>query len=43
MKAVQISKPGGNFEIVGPPMPEPERGRVHINAEACGLGFVPSS
>jgi hypothetical protein len=26
MKAVQISKPGGNFEVVERPIPQPARG-----------------
>src|ERR1700692_3942353 len=37
MKAVQISKPGGNFEIVERPTPQPGRGRVRIKVEACGI------
>jgi D-arabinose 1-dehydrogenase-like Zn-dependent alcohol dehydrogenase len=37
MKAVQISKPGGNFEIVERPIPEPSRGQVRIKVEACGI------
>jgi D-arabinose 1-dehydrogenase-like Zn-dependent alcohol dehydrogenase len=37
MKAVQISKPGGNFEIVERPIPEPGRGQVRIKVEACGI------
>jgi D-arabinose 1-dehydrogenase-like Zn-dependent alcohol dehydrogenase len=37
MKAVQISKPGGNFEMVERPVPEPGRGRVRIKVEACGV------
>ncbi len=37
MKAVQISKPGGNFEIVERPTPEPGRGQVRIKVEACGI------
>ena len=28
VKAVQVSKPGGNFEIVERPIPEPARGQV---------------
>ena len=28
MKAVQVSKPGGNFEVVERPTPEPGRGQV---------------
>lgn len=37
MKAVQISKPGGNFEVVDRPIPEPARGQVRIKVEACGI------
>src|ERR1700686_3379516 len=37
MKAVQISKPGGNFEVVERPIPRPGRGRVRIRVEACGI------
>src|SRR5580692_10294409 len=37
MKAVQVSKPGGNFEIVERPKPEPGRGQVRIKVEACGI------
>jgi D-arabinose 1-dehydrogenase-like Zn-dependent alcohol dehydrogenase len=37
MKAVQVSKPGGNFEIVERNVPEPGRGEVRIKVEACGI------
>jgi len=37
MKAVQISKPGGSFEVVERPIPEPGRGQVRIKVEACGI------
>jgi len=37
MKSVQISKPGGNFEVVERPIPEPGRGQVRIKVEACGI------
>ena len=37
MKAVQISKPGGDFEVVERPMPEPQPGQVRIKVEACGI------
>lgn len=37
MKAVQISKPGGNFELVERPIPQPGRGEVRIKVEACGI------
>ena len=37
MKAVQISKPGGNFEVVERPIPQPARGQIRIKVEACGI------
>jgi 2-desacetyl-2-hydroxyethyl bacteriochlorophyllide A dehydrogenase len=37
MKAVQVSKPGGNFEVVERPIPEPDRAQVRIKVEACGV------
>ena len=37
MKAVQVSKPGGNFEVVERPIPEPGREQVRIKVEACGI------
>jgi D-arabinose 1-dehydrogenase-like Zn-dependent alcohol dehydrogenase len=37
MKAVQVSKPGGNFEVVERPIPQPARGQVRIKVEACGI------
>ncbi len=37
MKAAQISKPGGNFEFVERPIPEPARNQVRIQVEACGI------
>src|ERR1700680_339768 len=37
MKAVQLSKPGGNFEVVERPIPQPGRGQVRIKVEACGI------
>ena len=37
MKAVQVSKPGGDFEIVERPVPQPVRGQVRIKVEACGI------
>lgn len=37
MKAVQISKAGGNFEVVDRPIPQPGRGQVRIKVEACGI------
>jgi D-arabinose 1-dehydrogenase-like Zn-dependent alcohol dehydrogenase len=37
MKAVQVSKAGGNFEVVDRPIPEPAKGQVRIKVEACGV------
>ncbi len=37
MKAAQISKPGGDFEIVERPIPEPDAGHVRIKVNACGI------
>jgi len=37
MKAVQVSKPGANFEVVERPVPEPGRNQVRIKVEACGI------
>jgi D-arabinose 1-dehydrogenase-like Zn-dependent alcohol dehydrogenase len=37
MKAVQITKPGGNFELVERNIPEPARNQVRIKVEACGI------
>jgi D-arabinose 1-dehydrogenase-like Zn-dependent alcohol dehydrogenase len=37
MKAVQVGKPGGNFEVVDRPIPEPGRGQIRIKVEACGI------
>ncbi len=37
MKAVQISKAGGNFEVVERPIPQPARNQVRIKVEACGI------
>jgi D-arabinose 1-dehydrogenase-like Zn-dependent alcohol dehydrogenase len=37
MKAAQISKPGGDFEIVEREVPEPGPGQVRIKVQACGV------
>jgi D-arabinose 1-dehydrogenase-like Zn-dependent alcohol dehydrogenase len=37
MKAVQISKAGGNFEVVERPIPQPGMGQVRIKVEFCGV------
>ncbi len=37
MKAAQISKAGGDFEIVEREVPNPEAGQVRIKVQACGV------
>src|SRR5512146_3261294 len=37
MKAAQISKPGGDFEIVEREIPNPGPGHVRIKVQACGV------
>jgi propanol-preferring alcohol dehydrogenase len=37
MKAVQVSKANGPFELVERDVPEPKRGQVRIKVEACGV------
>ena len=37
MRAVQIAKAGGNFELVERPIPQPARAQVRIKVEACGV------
>ena len=37
MKAAQISKPGGDFEIVEREIPNPAAGEVRIKVQACGI------
>ena len=37
MKVAQISKPGGDFEIVEREVPEPGPGQVRIKVQACGI------
>src|SRR5438477_1591940 len=37
MKAAQISKPGGDFEIVEREIPKPGAGEVRIKVQACGV------
>jgi len=37
MKAMQVKKPGGAFEEVEVPIPEPQRGQVRVKVEACGI------
>ena len=37
MKAVQVPKPGGEFEIIERDIPKPEAKQVLIKVEACGI------
>jgi D-arabinose 1-dehydrogenase-like Zn-dependent alcohol dehydrogenase len=37
MKAAQISKPGGEWELVERVMPEPRAGHVRVKVETCGI------
>src|SRR6184192_2907938 len=37
MKAAQISKPGGDFELVERDVPEPGPGQVRVKVDACGI------
>ena len=37
MRVVQVSRPGGPFEIVERPIPEPTAGTVRIKVQACGI------
>jgi D-arabinose 1-dehydrogenase-like Zn-dependent alcohol dehydrogenase len=37
MKAAQISKPGGEWELVEHDIPKPGTGQVLIKVEACGI------
>jgi D-arabinose 1-dehydrogenase-like Zn-dependent alcohol dehydrogenase len=37
MKAVQATRPGGDWEVVERDMPQPQSGQVRIKVEACGI------
>ena len=37
MRAVQVPRPGGPFELVEREIPEPGPGAVRIRVEACGI------
>jgi D-arabinose 1-dehydrogenase-like Zn-dependent alcohol dehydrogenase len=37
MRAAQVSRPGGPFEIVERPIPEPGAGTVRVKVQACGV------
>jgi D-arabinose 1-dehydrogenase-like Zn-dependent alcohol dehydrogenase len=42
MKAVQVSKPCGKFELVERNIPEPARNQIRIKVEACGICYSDS-
>src|SRR6187401_3453993 len=37
MRAVQVSRPGGPFEVVERPIPDPPPATVRIKVQACGV------
>jgi len=37
MRVAQISRAGGEFELVDRPIPNPKRGEVRVKVEACGV------
>ena len=37
MKAAQVSKAGGDWELVERDIPEPGAGQVRVKVEACGI------
>ena len=37
MQAAQVSKPGGDWELVERDIPEPDAGHVRVKVEACGI------
>jgi alcohol dehydrogenase, propanol-preferring len=37
MRAVQVSHPGGNFEVVERAIPEAAREELRLKIEACGI------
>ena len=37
MNAAQISKPGGDWELIERDIPDPSTGEVRVNVEACGI------
>jgi D-arabinose 1-dehydrogenase-like Zn-dependent alcohol dehydrogenase len=37
MKAAQVSKPGGDWELVERNIPDPGHGQVRVKVEACGI------
>jgi len=39
MKAAQIGKPGGDFELIERDIPEPGAGQVRVKVDACGICY----
>ena len=37
MKAAQIGKPGGDWELIERDIPDPGAGQVRVKVEACGI------
>src|SRR2546427_1813240 len=37
MQAAQISKPGGDFELIERDIPEPGAGQIRVKVDACGI------
>jgi alcohol dehydrogenase, propanol-preferring len=37
MKAIQVSKPGGDFELIDKAIPEPKDNEVLLKVQACGI------
>jgi D-arabinose 1-dehydrogenase-like Zn-dependent alcohol dehydrogenase len=37
MRVAQVTRPGGPFQIVERPIPEPEAGSVRVKVQACGV------
>jgi D-arabinose 1-dehydrogenase-like Zn-dependent alcohol dehydrogenase len=37
MKVAQVSRPGGDFQIIEREIPEPDAGHVRIKVQACGI------
>ena len=37
MRAMQVSRPGGPFELVERPIPEPGAGEIRVKIQACGV------
>lgn len=37
MRAIQVSRPNGSFEVLDREMPDPSAGKVRIKVQACGI------